>query len=229
MIDWILATPNDFARLPALVVQQWWLVVGWSVVLAWLGAWLASRWTLRKDAIAALATCLAVWVGLPGPWGGAYWLGLAFQAPSVTAVLLCGFLLMRVFLGPAHPVSMRNAWSPDLFFMALCGVVLGWVLLLDTLGVLPGSLYNWGFSAVAPAIVIVVASLGWVFAKRNPMGGSNLGSALPAIAVVLFVFFHLPSGNVFDALMDPGLWLALQIAMFQQWTKKNLRGLHRTG
>ena len=219
MMDWILSAQNDAARLPALLWQQWWLSAGWSVVMAWLGVWSVSRLIGRTDAKLTASLGLAVWVWLPGSWGGAYWLGLAFQAPSVTSVLLCGLLWGQMLLWPGQPKHLRKPWSGNLLFLALCGATLGWALLLDTLGIWSGSLYNWGFGAAAPAIVIGIAVLAWVFAKKA-LPVSN-GVALLVTAIWLFVSLRLPTGNLFDALLDPLFWCCLQFALIQQWRHRS--------
>jgi hypothetical protein len=220
MMDWMLSAQNDVARLPALVWQQGWMSAGWSVVLAWLGAWSASRWSTRQDVKAAVAIGLAVWVWLPGPWGGAFWLGLAFQAPSVTTVLLCAFLGGRMLLFPVLPYKVRQMWSSHVLFLALCGVALGWGLLLDTLGVWSGSFYNWGFGAAAPAIAFGIAALPWVIAKK---AFPHQGVVVIAIATLFFAILRLPTGNLFDALIDPWLWCSLQFALIQQWRHRSKR------
>lgn len=218
MIDWMLSAQNDVARLPALLWQQWWLSAGWSVVLAWLGAWSVSRWTFRRGAKLAVAIGLAAWVWLPGSWGVAYWLGLAFQAPSVTTVLLCVLLLVRMFLGAMHIEHWRTVWTRHLLFLVLCGVALGWMLLLDTLGIWPGSFYNWGFGAAAPAIALGIAALPWIVAKQALPSPSVM---LVAVATLLFVGLRLPTGNLFDALMDPWLWCYLQFSLIQEWRHRS--------
>jgi hypothetical protein len=84
---------------------------------------------------------------------------------------------------------------------------LGWVLLLDTFAVLPLQLYAWGFSPAAPVLVMVMVLLPWVFARgAQPFFSAQL--LLPC-AVLLFVLLRLPTGNVWDAVLDPGLWIAL--------------------
>jgi hypothetical protein len=94
------------------------------------------------------------------------------------------------------------------------GVLVGWALLLDTLGVWPNSLYNWGFGAIAPAITLVIVMLPWiVVSTRRP----DRSVAWAALAVLLFVVLRLPTGNLFDALLDPGLWCFLQFALIQRW------------
>ena len=214
MMDWMLSAQNDVARLPALVWQQWWLRAGWSVVLAWLAVWSVSLRTTRQEAKRAAAIGSAVWVWLPGSWGGAYWLGLAFQAPSMITVLLCALLGGRMLRQPTHADHSHHVWPGHLIFWVLCGIALGWTLLLDTLGVWPSSFYNWGFGAVAPAIALGIAVLPWIFAtKALP---SRCVTAVAA-ATLVFVALRLPTGNLFDALMDPWLWCALQLALIQQW------------
>ena len=218
MMDWMLSAQNDVARLPDLIWQQWWLRAGWSVVVAWLGAWFVSRWTVRTDAKLAAFLALGVWVWLPGSWGGAYWLGLAFQAPSVTSVLLCGLLGGRLLTGQTTPNHLHKGRSRRFIFLTLCGVVLGWTLLLDTLGVWPVSFYNWGFGAVAPAIALGIAALPWIVAKQAlPM---HKGTVLVVAAIGFFVALRLPTGNLFDALMDPWLWCSVQIALIQKWRQR---------
>lgn len=91
---------------------------------------------------------------------------------------------------------------------AVLGVLLGWVLLLDTLALLPVQWYAWGFSPVAPAVVFLVAMLPWVVWPAKL--GNRVGVWLAPLAVMLFVLLRLPSGNLWDALLDPLLWLVLQ-------------------
>ena len=216
-MDWMFTVQNDVARLPALAWQQSWMIGGWSFVAAWLGANLVGRWTSNQKAQRAAALFFGVWVLLPGPWGGAYWLGLAFQAPSLTTALLCAVQLMRILHPLAASGHERAAWPPPLVFLALCGVVLGWALLLDTLGLWPNSFYNWGFSVAAPALSLGVVALPWIVGKRLL---PNAEIVWLAVATLLFVALRLPSGNLFDALIDPWLWCFLQYALIQQLRRR---------
>ena len=95
-------------------------------------------------------------------------------------------------------ISSR-AWP----WLAALGIVLGWVLLLDTLAWWPLSVYAWGFSAAAVGAVALVAVLLWGISGQAVW-------ALPLGVLVLFVLTRLPTGNVWDALLDPWLWVALQ-------------------
>jgi hypothetical protein len=213
-MDALLHTQTSTALLPSLLWQQGWLAMGWSVVVAGIGGWWVRRWTPLRSIQALVTSGLALWVLVPGVWGGSHWLGLAFQAPSVTTVLLCGYLCGRVLLRPSEPHPLRKAWTFPLLFWVTGGVVLGWALLLDTLGVFPGSFYQWGFGAAAPAVALTVAALPWIFAKN---AFPYQGATVLAIAMVFFLVSRLPTGNLFDAIMDPGLWFYLLFALIQQW------------
>jgi hypothetical protein len=212
-------------QLPPLAWQHAWLVLGWSVVLAGLAMLLAGR-VLRahKNQAAsltviatsiALPTALVAWVSWPGVWGGAHWLGLAFQAPSVCTVVLSAMLLQRCALQvfnslastPTAPTPPTPKWTWAQVYAACCGVLLGWLLLLDTLGVLPGgSWYRLGFGAAAPAVCFLLVAWPWVVDARQL---NRRAMVLISSVAAVYMAGRLPTGNVFDALLDPWLWLAL--------------------
>ena len=214
MMDWLLSAQNDAARLPALMWQQGWLHAGWAVVLAWCAVGLASRFTQGRRVKVTLAISAAVWAGWPGPGGAAYWLGLAFQAPSISTVLLCAMWLVRMLSVTADSRSDSRVWSGHALALAVSGVALGWALLLDTLGVFPASLFNWGFSSSAPAMLMTAVLVIRSFQKAAYSTSEVCALALGAF---LYLVLRLPSGNVFDAILDPALWVALHIALFHQW------------
>jgi hypothetical protein len=87
------------------------------------------------------------------------------------------------------------------------GVLLGWALLLDTLALLPVSLYAWGFNAAVPALLVLLALLPWVL-QGGPARQHSMSVLVVAVFAV-YVALHLPTGNVWDALLDPWLWLYL--------------------
>ena len=97
---------------------------------------------------------------------------------------------------------------PDAVLTVL-GVLIGWALLLDTLALLPVQLYAWGFSPVGAVLVLLLGLTPWLLMARAP--GSGLGAGVVLVAVLLFVLLRLPSGNVWDAVLDPWLWLALHV------------------
>ena len=63
---------------------------GWALVLAALVSaalqGFGAHW--MRDKAGPLALVCALWAGIPGPWGLSYWLGLAFQTPSLMAMVL---------------------------------------------------------------------------------------------------------------------------------------------
>ena len=101
------------------------------------------------------------------------------------------------------------------------GGALGWVLLLDTFALWPFSLYAFGFSPAAVLVVALCAVVPWV------IGSTHNTWRLPLVLLggVLWahVVLRLPTGNVWDALLDPWLWAALQLA----WLPRVLRVIQR--
>ncbi len=149
----------------------------------------------RSKAIVALT--IAVVMALPGAASPAYWLTLIFQYPSG---LLAGYSLVAL--------SARWAGRPVDFSLhpafALVLTLLGAVLYLDAFGVLALGLYYLGFDADAAMLLAVAASVAGaaaVLTRRAVSGGAAL-----LAAVLLFSLLRLPTGNLWDALLDPLLW-----------------------
>jgi hypothetical protein len=95
--------------------------------------------------------------------------------------------------------------------------VLGWLLLLDTFAVWPVSLYALGSSPAALAVVALVACLPWLLA--GPRQSARNASFLLGGVLLLQVLLRLPTGNLWDALLDPWLWIVLQL----DWLQRGLR------
>ena len=135
----LLAT--DAPALPSPTVMQLWLRLGWCAVLPWLGVVAMLRFApvsaRRGPWPITVAVSLALSAWLPGPYSPAYWLGLAFQAPSVVTALLCAGILAERLVPSA--VARGPVPAPDRLktAFAITGVVLGWALLLDTFALLP--------------------------------------------------------------------------------------------
>ena len=203
---------TDNPALPSLSAQYFALRGVWAVVLATGALMLLRRRSYGLQTVVALG--LVVCTLLPGNVSPAYWLGLAFVSPSWITLLLCLAWLYQHICKP--PVAQPEApMQLAALGMATCGVMMGWLLLADMLVWLPftDSVYAWGFSRWAVAVATAIALLPWlVWGTRLVPPDANTLSvlALPAVAVVLFVFTRLPSGNLWDALLDPWLWLVLQ-------------------
>jgi hypothetical protein len=192
--------------LPDLALMRVARYLDWAIVLAFLIMALGRRWPRRLQW--GLTGLLFVWTLIPGQVSPAFWLGLAFQMPSLTSTVmgLAGLALMfrTGSFSLADPEQMRALQSAS-----LVGVLLGWLLLLDTFAVLPLSLYSVGFSPATLGLAALLASLPWVvWGPRHP---SRVVTILLGVVLVLHVLLRLPTGNVWDALIDPLLWVALQI------------------
>ena len=187
--------------LPAPGVARVYLSLGWGLVLAWVAIWLAQgrampAWLRHWLPLALLLLCL-----LPGPASPAYWLGLAFRAPSVLLTLLAASAVLRHYRPQAAwpvPLGPLRPW-------ALVPVLWGWALLLDTFALWPVSLYALGFAPLTLAVLVLLGLLPWL------LRGAGSASMLLTAALVCYVGLRLPSGNVWDALLDPWLWLLLQL------------------
>ncbi len=200
---WATFISTSSPLLPGAVLARWALPLFWAVVLVFAVLYFTK--SLAKPRGKWIALAVIGWALVPGPWSPTYWLGLAFQLPSLMTVGLCGMALAWHWRAGTH-----HAFSANNSTVQWLGILLGWLLLLDTFVVLPFSLYRWGYSPALLALLSVIAATLWVFARAR-------GAALVLIVLTLFVVTRLPSGNVFDAVIDPLLWFALQFAAFKRW------------
>lgn len=193
------------AVLPDPVVLRYARLASWAVVLLFVVACLGRNWPRPVR----LATQLGLlgWLLLPGPWSLALWLGLAFQMPSLTSTALClaGLWLAR----HGGPQALTRIFDGAWWRLARgAGIVAGWLLLLDTLAVFPFSLYDWGFSALAPVVAAALILLPWILAGARPRAWAP--TLLLGAVQLSYVLLRLPAGNLWTALLDPLLWLVLQ-------------------
>lgn len=201
---WSLLVNSSTPWLPSPALTPWALRGVWALVAGAATCTLLARqpsiwrWWLTLGGMA--------WFMLPGAMSPAHWLGLAFQMPSLSSLVLSLMLLWRNAQKPAKLTTGEpvTAWKR----LSLAGVVLGWVLLLDTLAWTPISIYAWGFSPAALGVGLMLLLLFWAL-----WGGSDAQRCMPltlACVLALYGLTRLPSGNLWDALLDPWLWLILQ-------------------
>jgi hypothetical protein len=211
MTDWLSALlASDAPALPAAWAMRLHLSLGWALVLALAGTLVGAR--LKLPMRRGLALLLMGWTLLPGPLTPDYWLGLAFHAPSLAATLLCAGLLQQQLF----PAGLRQAWPQQtgrtvllpsgMLAMVWLALLLGYALLLDTFAVLPLGLYAWGFSPAALLVLLALSLLPWVFGGAR---GPRRVQWVAPLSLLLFAATRLPTGNVWDALLDPWLWLLL--------------------
>jgi hypothetical protein len=205
LLSRFLAT--DTPWLPDAEVMQWSLHVCWAVVLGAVTLGLSMRLTsARRWGLTLAVMFLTV---LPGSISPAQWLGLAFQSPSLTSTLLCSLYLLRMWRGQSNAASRDLSRLSAGPVLTIAGIVLGWVLLLDTLAYWPVSVYAWGFSPSAFACVTLLVFLLWVIWDESQTHRTARWSM--ALVLTLYVATRLPAGNVWDALIDPWLWLILHL------------------
>ena len=188
--------------LPLWAVMQVWLPVGWALVLAGWTCYVVGSITRRRWALAAIPLLVAVWTLWPSSRGIAHWLGMAFQAPSIVLVFLSVCVGWRAWRGIPLPRPSRTGWV-----LLATGLLWGWVLLLDSFALLPVAVYDLGFGV--PALVGAAVAFLWPWLLRD-----GPRQAMPWVAVLtllLFVVSRLPTGNVWDAVLDPWLWFGLHL------------------
>lgn len=219
---------SDLPSLPNVALAQWSLAVSWALVLAAGLLWLGRGLTVTKRwGMAGLVMFWTLLSGVLAPaYSPAYWLGLAFQSPSLMSTLLCLlYVLRQTRLHPTGvPVRVEGSdgrlggpWDAGLALIWV-GVVWGWVLLLDLLAWWPVSLYALGFSPAA--LTALCALTAWFGLAWGRSASGQTATLVLAAVLVGFVLTRLPSGNVWDAVLDPWLWLTLQVyGLRQLWRR----------
>lgn len=184
--------------LPELALQVGYGRIGWAIVASatLLHLWPAAR-TLTRQHMALVLALALIAAMLPGQASYAFWLGLACQYPSGLLVGCCAATIWARMAGERAryqlPLSLVIALPP-----------LGALLYLDALGLLTHGYFFWGFSEVAaPALALLgtVACLGSIATR-----GARPATLALFISLGLFTLLRLPSGNLWDALLDPLLW-----------------------
>ncbi len=180
---------------------DWQIIYGqlaWGIVLAALVSALWPRaWPLSRLGLAAIVVLALVLQHLPGEGAPAHWLGLAFQWPSALLVALSLLMLHFAWHGTPEKTVMPGALA------ALIAVV-GAVLYLDAIGLLSQGFFYWGFGARgAPIMALLLAVLCSVAIVR---GRARAQSVAVLGALLLFAGPRLPTGNLWDTLLDPLLW-----------------------
>lgn len=214
-------------NLPALGTQMLALTLGWAIVLACLAAELAAivlrpRMAVTASSLVArrgsLLVALAASLGfacawLPGETSPVFWLGLAFQWPSTLLVLLAAARLLRRVTGiAAHRRRFDPATLEPLlpFWPALCLVVAGGLLYAGTIGWLP-DLYRSGFQDTAVLAGATIAIVAWRLLKLRT---GWLGPFV-ALSLLLHLLLRLPTGNAWDAVLDPFVFVIAVAAVLR--------------
>lgn len=188
--------------------------LGWGLVLACIALWWLRRRAGRLAWQRSLPWLMLLWCLWSGPLSPTYWLGLAFRAPSLLTVLLCAWALMwhaRPRWVAPPPLEASGRW-------ALVPVLLGWLLLLDVFALWPWGLYSLGFAPLTLGLLVLLGLMPWLL-----QGVASL-SILFVGTLAVFVALRLPTGNVWDALLDPWLWLLLQVDWLRRAALRRTQG-----
>lgn len=195
-------------NLPWLGLQVIWAHFAWGMVLAACGVGLLSRRRPFPAPLAVgwlvLAFVLCAW---PGPVSPAYWLGLAFQAPSPLLVACCA---MTIWVNAQGATGYRVLpFGPAALLVAV-----GALLYADTVGWLTLGLYARGYGPEAALAGLLLGAL----AVLAVVVGRHRGIALAVVlSLTLFALCRLPTGNVWDAMLDPLLWFWALFSLLARW------------
>jgi len=193
------------AVLPHAVLLPLWVKLSWALVMSAV----VLRWTYCVKPTVWPAAVVAVLMLLPRTDVLSGYLALAFQTPSLVLVawaLWCW----------ADVIQLREPVVTTPTPVAWLGVLLGWALVLDTLNYWPAffnpQLYALGFESAGlwGVLAAIAAVLLWVQVPRR--------WTVSVVAVLAaYVLLRLPTGNVWDALLDPFVWLALHVQLWRAW------------
>lgn len=184
--------------LPQPELQTLYAHLAWAFVLGACGVGVMWRFhpfpTRAASAWVVLAFTLCL---LPGEASLAYWLGLSFQMPS--AFLLCLCVLAVWNRGQANPEDRVLPTG-----LALGLVVAGAVLYADAWAWVHLGLYVRGFGTGAALAGLLVGAAALLAVAA---GLPRRAAMAAAVALTIHAVWRLPTGNFWDALIDPLLWV----------------------
>lgn len=193
----------------ALLPQAWllplWVKFSWAVVLSAVVLRLCAPLTPRAWPAALLGILMLV---LPGAHTSGY-LALVFQTPSGIAVAWALGCWVDA-LQQRTPVRHTPTW------LAAMGALLGWGLLVDTFHVWPAwvplPLYALGFESFALWAVLLIVAAATLWQRLSIRQTWVFASVLLAYGLL-----RLPTGNLWDALLDPFVWVVLHVQLWRTW------------
>jgi hypothetical protein len=198
-------TDMAHAVLPQAVWLPVWVKLSWALVMSAL----VLRLTYAFKPTVWPAAVVAVLMLLPRTDVLSGYLALAFQTPSLVLVAW-GMWCWADVLQQREPVATTP--TP----VAWLGVLLGWALVLDTLNDWPAffnpQLYALGFESAGLWLVLAITAAVLLLTQVPTRW------VLSAVAVLAaYVLLRLPTGNVWDAVLDPFVWLALHVQLWRTW------------
>lgn len=199
--------------LPDLAWQIAYGRLAWAIVVA---SMLVALWPAQKKlpraALASVLAAAAVVMALPGEASPAWWLGLGLQYPSGMLVGLCLLGLRARWQGVE-----AGAFIP--LSVAVTVAIAGTALYLDAIGWLSQGYYYAGFGPIGAPVVALVAIVGCALALLRGRGGRQNLALLGAL--LLFTLLRLPTGNLWDAVLDPLLWACALATLARHAVRRN--------
>ena len=207
---------------PSLSMLTIGMHLGWALTLG-AGAVFLLRTTKVTNATSRriVALLIALLCLLPNEWSPSWWLGLAFQTPSLTLQGLCGlYLYQHLKIQPATTIPLPESttatgeaqWPLGLLLVA---IIAGWILALDTFALFDIALYAIGFTPYAVLAALFFACLLQLISARSGHAQNTRHhrelAAIVLIATLVHLLLRLPTGNMWDALLDPWLWVIAHV------------------
>jgi hypothetical protein len=201
---------------PSLTVASLDRHLGWALTLTAVTLFVLQRAPkVVRFGLGATAFLIAL---VPATWSMSHWLGLAYQTPSLVTQGLALIYLLRVFVARGivsrEQISTDDKWSLSFLLVA---IAMGWILVLDTFAIFPISLYAFGYSKEAAFFGLGLAVAFWIISMRGSTVQEGRYPRHLAIvllcAITIYTFTRLPSGNAWDAMLDPWLWIVAQSAL----------------
>jgi hypothetical protein len=192
------------AVLPYAVLLPMWVTFSWALVVS--AVVLRLTWCFKASVWPAAVVGVVMLLPHTDLTG---YLALAFQTPSL---VLVAWALWRWADVLAQRESVVATPTPIVWL----GVLLGWALVLDTLNYWPAwlnpQLYALGFESAGLWLVLTLTTAVLLWTQT---ASRWVFSAVAVLAV--YVLLRLPTGNLWDALLDPFVWLALHVQLWRTW------------
>ena len=210
--------------LPDLAFQIVYGRLAWGIVLLSLllalPAALPFSWRPGRRTLAGAGAAIALLMCLPGSLSPAYGLGLAFQYPSGLLVGCCLLGLHARWRKEPVPVLMPVSLAAPL-------AIAGTALYLDAMGLLAQGYYYAAFGAVGAPLLALLGVAGCALAIARGQGRGRTAVLLGAL--LLYTLLRLPTGNLWDAVLDPLLWAWAVMALVRHGVRRLARRRARRG
>jgi hypothetical protein len=178
------------------------------------------RLTARLKASLWFAAVVGVVLLLPHTPASGY-LALAFQTPSLVLMAWAMWCWADVLQMRSHVVTTPTS-------VAWMGVLLGWALVADTLNYWPAwfdlQLYALGFTSTGLWLVLAATAAVLLWVQPPKRWVFSVAAVMAA-----YVLLRLPTGNVWDAVLDPFVWLALHVQLWRAGRTWHASRASRTG